>query len=85
MTHFTAIHIVTESTDHYNYLIEYENISDVITRLEKLGSELGCVCNTWVTTQVPEHRAEIENLLWDKIRVQNELNHQEWLVSLGED
>ncbi|QQO96338.1 hypothetical protein CPT_Minot_135 [Acinetobacter phage Minot] len=73
---FAAVHLVTESTDHYNYLIEYNTIEDVLNELKELGTELGCVCDYYVDCQESfkgdEHK--IKELLRDAIDSQSAAN-----------
>lgn len=83
---FVAIHLVTESTDHYNYLIPYfdNDVSTVINVIKELGTELGCVSTFWVTGEDNADVDKIKELLSEAIAIQSEINHQEWLASLGE-
>ncbi|SSU39202.1 Uncharacterised protein [Acinetobacter baumannii] len=78
---FAAVHLVTESTDHYNYLIEYNTIEDVLDELKGLGTELGHVCDYYVDCQesAKEDENQIIELLRDAIDSQNAANEAAYL------
>ncbi|QGZ15726.1 putative Seg-like homing endonuclease [Acinetobacter phage vB_AbaM_Apostate] len=78
---FVSVHLVTESTDHYNYLIEYNDPNEVIEVLKELGTELGCVSDYWITCQAENEADEdyIAEHLSIAIRDQGHANHEAYL------
>ncbi|APD20304.2 hypothetical protein AM24_110 [Acinetobacter phage AM24] len=47
---FAAVHVITESCDHYNYLLEVQDCSDLIEQLiSSLGHEFAHICDVYVT------------------------------------
>lgn len=47
---FAAVHVITESRDHYNYLLEVKDCSDLIEQLiSNLGVEFAYICDVYVT------------------------------------
>ncbi|MGQ1358466.1 hypothetical protein ACT414_18880 (plasmid) [Acinetobacter baumannii] len=47
---FAAVHVITESCDHYNYLLEVQDCSDLIEQLiSSLGDEFAHICDVYVT------------------------------------
>lgn len=54
-TYYAAIHVVTESTDHYTYLIEFEDEQDIIEQLKtNLGEDFSTVCDVDVDQNHPD-------------------------------
>ena len=47
---FAAVHVITESFDHYNYLLEVQDCSDLVEQLvENLGDDFAYICDVYVT------------------------------------
>lgn len=47
---FAAVHVVTESCDHYNYLLEVQDCTDLIEQLiSNLGDEFAYICDVYVS------------------------------------
>jgi len=47
---FAAVHIITESCDHYNYLLEVHDCTDLVEQLiSNLGDEFAYICDVYVT------------------------------------
>lgn len=47
---FSAVHIITESCDHYNYLFKVVGGDDLVDQLkDSLGDEFAYICDVYVT------------------------------------
>lgn len=47
---FASVHVITESCDHFNYLLEVKDCSDLIEQLVlNLGDEFAYICDVYVT------------------------------------
>ena len=47
---FAAVHVITESCDHYNYLLQVNDERDLVTQLkDNLGDEFAYISNVYVT------------------------------------
>ncbi|ADG60040.1 hypothetical protein Acj9p140 [Acinetobacter phage Acj9] len=49
---FAAVHLVTESSDHYNMLVEHANAQEILDYIKsEMGDELAYVCNWWISAE----------------------------------
>lgn len=48
---YVAVHIVTESCDHYNWLLDVEYTTDVVEALD-MGDELAYICDLYVDSNI---------------------------------
>ena len=47
---FAAVHVITESCDHYNYLLEVQDCTDLIEQLiSNLDDEFAYICDVYVS------------------------------------
>ena len=59
-----AVHLIMESTDHYNHLLELESVDQFIPALlEKQGDELNNVYDYYITSNDPETDSQLSVLL----------------------
>ena len=57
-----AVHVVTESTDHYNWLLTIESAADLTDQLKsKMDSEFRQISNLWVSAK-PVDRDQVLNI-----------------------
>lgn len=60
---YVAVHIVTESCDHYNWLLDVEYTTDVVEALD-MGDELAYICDLYVDSNISaEVDDEIKRLI----------------------
>lgn len=53
--YFAAIHVITESSDHYNFLIQYDTINNAAAQIaDSLDEEIEYVSDIFVTTNQSE-------------------------------
>lgn len=63
-----AVHVITESSDHYNYLIGFVSTEHFITQIkDKLGDELAHVSQLFVTTNIKEDDQVLKRLICDAV------------------
>lgn len=61
-----AVHIITESCDHYNFLLLVDSISDFVNQIkDNMGEELAHISSYYITTNVSESDKILENTLGD--------------------
>lgn len=64
---FVAVHIVTESCDHYNFLLSIKDVSNFISQIkDNMGEEMAHISNYYITTNVNEFDKILENALSDE-------------------
>lgn len=52
---FAAVHLITESADHYNHLVEHNTPRDIVNYLiEQMGDEFYHVSDWFVTAENPD-------------------------------
>lgn len=77
----SAVHVVTESGDHYNFLLREDCLSGVAYELKKLmGDEYGWISQAWVTN-VDNRPVPVSDLMESVQRFRRKLEDE----SLPED
>lgn len=64
---FAAVHIITESCDHYNYLLQVSDEQDLLTQLkDNLGDEFAYISDVYVTLPSSFGTHYIESTIMDQ-------------------
>lgn len=51
---FAAVHLITESGDHYNLLVEHVTAYDIVNYIRsEMGDEFDYVCDWFITAEDP--------------------------------
>ncbi|EQA7786723.1 hypothetical protein ACX818_001317 [Acinetobacter baumannii] len=65
---FAAVHVITESTDHYNFLVEHVTALDIVDFIQtEMGDEFYYICDYFVTAEDFEIQEEAVRLFDDAL------------------
>lgn len=65
---FAAVHVITESADHYNFLVEHVTALDIVDFIQtEMGDEFYYICDWFVTAEDTEIQDEAVRLFEDAI------------------
>ncbi len=72
---FVAIHLVTESCDHYNMLLHFTDLDNFVEKLKgQIGDEMAHISNHFISTNIKE----IDNFLSDYLGMLIDQAHAEY-------
>lgn len=63
-----AVHLITESSDHYTYLLHVSSKEHFISEMIRwAGDELDYISSHFIETNIPEFNKELSNALQSEI------------------
>lgn len=62
-----AVHLITESADHYTYLLRIINVEDFISELTKVFDQFDCVSDHYIETNNNQFNKELSEALQAEI------------------